>query len=42
MKSPADGPDAVEGGVFILRQRAATMAADTLTVGRRPANRRRV
>ena len=42
MKSPADGPDAVEGGVFILRQRAATMAAGALTVGLRPNNKRRV
>ena len=42
MKSPADGPDAVEGGVFILRQRAATMAAGALTVGLRPKNKRRV
>ena len=41
MKSPADGPDCVEGAVWILNQRISTLAADALTIGSRPRNTKR-
>lgn len=34
MKSPADGPDCIEGGVWILNQKIATFAAGAVTVGK--------
>ena len=35
MKSPADGPDCVEGAVWILNQRISTLAEGACTIGRR-------
>lgn len=41
MKSPADGVDCVEGGVWILNQKISTLAADSYTVGARKTNKKR-
>ena len=35
MKSPADGVDCIEGGVWSLNQKISTLAADSYTVGAR-------
>lgn len=42
LKAPADGPDCVEGGVFIAGQKARQQSAEQLIMGRRPRNKRRV
>ena len=34
MKSPADGPDCIEGAVFILNQKISTLSAGSVTVGK--------
>lgn len=41
MASPADGPDCVEGGVWIVKEKVATLTAGSYTVGSRPNNRKR-
>ena len=33
MKSPADGPDCIEGGVYILNQKISTLSVGSYTVG---------
>ena len=42
LKAPADGPDCVEGAVFIAAQKARQQSAEALIVGRRPRNKKRV
>ena len=42
LKAPADGPDCVEGGVFIAAQKARQQSAEQLILGKRPRNKRRV
>ena len=41
MKAPADGPDAVEGGVFIVNNKVLTIAGDTIVTGIKPRNSKR-
>ena len=41
MRSPADGPDCIEGGVWILNQKIATLCAGGITVGRHQSSRKR-
>lgn len=41
MKSPADGPDCIEGGVFILNAKIQTLSAGSFIVGQRQANKKR-
>ncbi len=38
MKSPADGPDCIEGGVYIANQKIATMATGAIVIGARTRN----
>lgn len=40
--APADGPDAVEGAVFVTNEKISTMQPGAFTLGRRPRNRKRV
>lgn len=42
MKSPADGPDCIEGGKFILDIKRAQFSGDAVTMHRRPINKKRV
>lgn len=42
MKSPADGPDCIEGGVSIINQKLTTTAATAMTFGRRTKHSKRV
>ena len=35
MKSPADGPDCIEGGVWIINQKISTLSEGSYTIGRR-------
>lgn len=42
LKAPADGPDSVEGAVFVAGQKALERSGEMLTMGRRPRNKRRV
>ncbi len=42
MKSPADGPDCIEGGKFILDIKRMQLSGDAITMHRRPINRKRV
>ena len=35
MKSPADGPDCIEGGVWIINQKISTLGEGSYTIGRR-------
>ena len=35
MKSPADGPDCIEGGVWIINQKISTLNVGSYTIGRR-------
>lgn len=41
MKAPADGPDCIEGAVFILNQKITTLTADTVSIGRRERSSKR-
>lgn len=41
LKSPADGPDCIEGGIYILNQKIATLAAGSVTVGERQTSKKR-
>lgn len=42
LSAPADGADAVEGGVFSTNEKLSTLAPDAFQLGRRPRNRKRV
>lgn len=42
LKSPADGPDCIEGGKFILDQKRNQLAENAFYLHPRPANKRRV
>ena len=41
LNSPADGPDAVEGGVFITNNKMLTLAGDTIITGILHVNKKR-
>jgi hypothetical protein len=41
LKSPADGPDCIEGGVYILNEKRARLSPDSLYVGRKQSNSKR-
>lgn len=41
MKSPADGPDCIEGGTWIINQKTSTLSAGSYAVGARNTNRKR-
>ncbi|NCB82985.1 MAG: hypothetical protein EOM44_00575 [Bacteroidia bacterium] len=41
MKAPADGPDAIEGGLWIINQKMATLTTDSYKIGRRATNLKR-
>lgn len=41
MKSPADGPDCVEGGWWIARQKLSMLTSDIFTIGKKSSNRKR-
>lgn len=38
MKAPADGPDCIEGAVWVINQKNAEMQTDSITVGHKPQN----
>jgi len=42
LKSPADGPDAVEGGVQIINEKIATMQPDAVKTWKQPRNNKRI
>lgn len=42
MKSPADGPDAVEGAVFIINQKIAQLAPDAISIIRPEKSSKRI
>lgn len=42
LKAPADGPDCVEGAIFIATQKAKKSAGEQLMYGKRPRNKKRV
>lgn len=39
--APADGPDCVEGGVWIINEKIAQLAPGTIRIGQRTANKKR-
>ena len=41
MKSPSDGPDCVEGGVWIINQKIAQLVPDAFSIGRITTNNKR-
>lgn len=41
MKAPADGPDCVEGGIWIINEKLSALTAGSFTVGRKPAGKKR-
>lgn len=41
LKSPADGPDCIEGGVWILNGKISTLENDTFTIGKRQRTSKR-
>lgn len=41
MKSPADGPDCIEGAVWILNQKISTLSVGSFTVGQRQTSKKR-
>jgi hypothetical protein len=41
MKAPADGPDAIEGGVFICNNKSLAIAGDNIVIGVRRTNSKR-
>jgi hypothetical protein len=41
MKAPADGPDAIEGGVFICNNKALTLSGESIITGVRRTNKKR-
>lgn len=42
LPAPADGPDAIEGGVWIIKQKIGQIVAGAMKFGKRPKNKRRV
>ncbi len=42
MKSPADGPDCIEGGYYILNQKLAAVSDDSIAIGKRNKNSKRI
>ena len=42
MRSPADLPDCIEGGVFIIKQKLHTLSDSALIIGRRGKNNKRI
>ena len=41
MKSPADGPDCIEGAVWILNQKISTLSVGSFTVGQKQTSKKR-
>lgn len=41
MKSPADGADCIEGGVWIINQKLTALQPGSFTVGQSPKNKKR-
>lgn len=41
MKAPADGPDCVEGGIWIINQKLTALSQGSYTIGTRPRNSKR-
>ena len=41
MKSPADGPDCIEGGWFIANQKISTLAQNSVSIGHKRTNSKR-
>ncbi len=41
LSAPADGPDCIEGGVWIVKEKVATLTAGSYTIGARPGNSKR-
>ena len=41
MRSPADGPDCIEGAVWILNQKISTLSVGSFTVGQRQTSKKR-
>lgn len=41
MKAPADGPDAIEGGVFICNNKAISITGDSIVIGVQRKNSKR-
>lgn len=42
LKSPADGPDSIEGGVWIINSKIATMSPDSVKTWGKPKNSKRI
>ena len=42
LKAPADGPDAIEGGVQVINEKIATMQPDSMKTWKQPRNRKRI
>ena len=41
MKSPADGPDCIEGGVWIINQKIGTLSSDSYSIGQKSITKKR-
>jgi hypothetical protein len=41
LKSPADGPDCIEGGVWIINQKLAALTTDSYSIGKRKSGKKR-
>ena len=41
MKAPADGPDCIEGAVYILNGKISTISSEAVTIGRRERPKKR-
>lgn len=41
LKAPADGPDCVEGGVWIVNEKLSALTAGSFKVGRKPGSKKR-
>ena len=42
LKAPADGPDSIEGGVWIINSKIATMSPDSVKTWGKPKNSKRI
>jgi len=42
LSAPADGPDCVEGGVYIANIKNSTLATNAITFGKRKINSKRM
>lgn len=42
MKAPADCPDCIEGGIFIIKEKLRALCDNALIIGRKPINRKRI